>query len=373
MAQSNEPSTLREQARMIADGEASSTELVELALARIDATQQTLNAFRAVCAEEARAGAREADAQIARGERAPLLGVPVAIKDDVDLAGYSTPFGTAGEHPVARHDSEAVARLRAAGAVIVGKTTTCEYGQWPISESSSHGQTRNPWALGHTPGGSSGGSAAAVAAGVVSAAVGSDGAGSVRIPAAWCHLVGVKPQRGRISTWPEVDSFNGLTCIGPLARTVDDAALMLDVLAGNHPGDRDRPPAPRGSFVQAARSGPERMRIGLALRAPFVTVRTRLHPAIRAATVRMAARLEELGHEVTEISLPYTQLRYALLGAGIIPRGTAGVGEWLARHPDPSLLDPRTREWGRFGRVVGRRLVPLARRLERPYQRLMGR
>ncbi|MHB8492698.1 MAG: amidase family protein, partial [Solirubrobacteraceae bacterium] len=179
--------------------------------------------------------------------------------------------------------------------------------------------------------------------------------------------------RGRISTWPDVDSFNGLSCIGPLARTVDDAALLLDVLTGNHPTDRDRPPAPQGSFLECARRVPQRLRVGLAMRPPFVTVRTRLDPSIRAATERIAGCLTELGHEVTEVQLPYSELRYALLGAGIIPRGTAGVGEWLARHPDPTLLDPRTREWGRFGRVVGRRLVPLARRLERPYQRLMGR
>src|SRR5439155_13314524 len=132
---------------------------------------------------------------------------------------------------------------RTAGAVIVGKTTTPEIGQWPWTESIACGATRNPWNLDHTPGGSSGGSAAAVAAGLVPAAVGSDGAGSVRIPAAWTGLVGLKGQRGRISTWPDAEAFHGITCFGPLTRTVDDAALLLDVLAGNHDGDRHRPPA----------------------------------------------------------------------------------------------------------------------------------
>ena len=118
-----------------------------------------------------------------------------------------------------------VRRLRAAGAVIVGKTNTCELGQWPFTSGPAFGHTRNPWSRNHTPGGSSGGSAAAVAAGLVAAAIGSDGAGSVRIPAAWTHLVGIKPQRGRISTWPLPEAFNGITVNGVLAHTVTDAAL----------------------------------------------------------------------------------------------------------------------------------------------------
>ena len=126
-----------------------------------------------------------------------------------------------------------VRRLRAAGAVIVGKTNTCELGQWPFTSGPAFGHTRNPWSREHTPGGSSGGSAAAVAAGLVTAAIGSDGAGSVRIPAAWTHLVGIKPQRGRISTWPLPEAFNGITVNGVLARTVADAALVLDAASGN--------------------------------------------------------------------------------------------------------------------------------------------
>ena len=239
-----------------------------------------LNAFRCVRAQKALAEADEADRRLAAGERAPLLGVPIAIKDDIDLAGETTPFGCRGEgFETATEDCEAVRRLRAAGAVIVGKTTTPELGQWPITEGEAFGVTRDPWSLEHTPGGSSGGSAAAVAAGVVPAALGSDGLGSVRIPAAWTHLVGIKPQRGRISTWPETAAFHGLACIGPLARTVGDAALLLDAASGNHPEDRDQPPPPgSGTFADAAdrgASGAGRpLRIALALgNPPFTTVR----------------------------------------------------------------------------------------------------
>ncbi|MDG4865789.1 amidase family protein, partial [Streptomyces sp. T-3] len=202
---------LAQTARSLADGETSSRAQVEQALARIEASQESLNAFRLVRAEAALAEAEAADKRLAAGERLPLLGVPVAVKDDMDVAGEPTAFGCRGEFPRKTEDAEAVRRLRAAGAVIVGKTNSCELGQWPFTEGPAFGDTRNPWNTRHTPGGSSGGSAAAVAAGLVPAALGSDGAGSVRIPAAWTHLVGIKPQRGRISSMPEPEAFKGIT------------------------------------------------------------------------------------------------------------------------------------------------------------------
>ncbi|MEV0474848.1 amidase family protein, partial [Streptomyces prunicolor] len=217
---------LAESARALAAGEVTARALTEEALARIDSTQASLNAFRIVRREAALAEAEAADRELAAGVRKPLLGVPVAVKDDMDVAGEPTAFGCRGEFPPVAEDGEAVRRLRAAGAVIVGKTNTCELGQWPFTEGPAFGATRNPWNSRHTPGGSSGGSAAAVAAGLVPAALGSDGAGSVRIPAAWTHLIGVKPQRGRISTWPRGESFQGITVNGTLARTVADAALL---------------------------------------------------------------------------------------------------------------------------------------------------
>lgn len=204
------PAGLQEQTLLLQAGETTSRELVEAALERAEATQETLNAFRVICSEEALSAADEADRRLANGDGAPLLGVPVAIKDDVDLTGHTSPFGCGGGSPAVR-DAEAVRRLREAGAIPIGKTHAPEVGQWHFTETPLHGATRNPWNTDHTPGGSSGGAAAAVAAGVVPAAIGSDGAGSIRIPAAWTGLVGLKPQRGRVSTWPDPEAFNGLS------------------------------------------------------------------------------------------------------------------------------------------------------------------
>ncbi len=334
-------------------------ELVELTLARIAATQPTLNAFRIVCAESARAEAAEADLRLAAGERLPLLGVPVAVKDDVDVAGYPTAFGCAGKFPIKTADSELVRRLRAAGAVIVGKTNTPEVGLYPFTEGLAFGVTRNPWSLEHTPGGSSGGGAAAVAAGIVPAAVGSDGAGSVRIPAGWCGLVGVKPQRGRISTWPDAESFHGLTCFGPLTRTVADAALMLDVLSGSHPEDLHRPPAPSEPYAASIRREPDRLRIALSLRHPYSAAPVKLHPDIRAAIQRLGCVLRELGHELID-----TTPRYRLMGLTLIARGQSGVHDWVSRIPDRSLLDPRTRATARIGGLLSKTILGSARRME---------
>ncbi len=350
----------------LAAGDASSAELVDRALARIDETQPTLNAFRCVRPDAARTEAAEADRRLAAGERAPLLGVPVAIKDDVDLAGDSTPFGCRGDFPVQDRDCELVRRLREAGAIIVGKTTTPEVGLYPITEGAAFGVTRNPWNLDHTPGGSSGGSAAAVAAGIVPAAIGSDGAGSVRIPAAWTHLVGIKPQRGRISTWPNIGSFNGLAVNGPLARSVGDAALLLDVASGNHSTDVYRPPPPAATYAEAAQRDPGRLRVALSLRAAFSGTRWRLHPAIRAQVERLASVLTGLGHEIVR-----AEPRYGLIGLNLVTRGQGAVRDWTRTAPDRSLLDKRTRETATFGAILSPAL-PIARRLEPRMQRRVG-
>ncbi len=363
------PAGLRKQADALAAGSVSAVALVDAALERIEASQATLNAFRCVRAGAARAEALEADRRLAAGERLPLLGVPVAIKDDIDLDGDPTAFGCAGMFEAKSEDSEVARRLKLAGAVIVGKTNSPELGQWPFTEGSAFGATRNPWSTGHTPGGSSGGSAAAVAAGLVAAAVGSDGAGSVRIPAAWTHLVGIKPQRGRISTWPDPESFYGLTCFGPLAREVEDAALLLDVLTGNHPGDRHRPPPPLEPFATvAARRDPGHLRIALSLRIPFSGTGLRLDPEIGTAVERLAATLEGLGHEVI-VADP----SYGLEGLSFLPRSSAGIYEWSKRVPDPGGLDPRTRENARVGRLLKGPALAVARAAERPVQRLIGR
>lgn len=361
------PGPLHEQARRLAAGEVTSVDLVARALDDAEATQPTLNGFRLLRREQALDEARAADRRLAAGESAPLLGVPTAVKDDTDLAGHPTAFGCAGDFEPKTADAELPRRLRAAGAVIIGKTNTPELGQWPFTEGAAFGKTRNPWDLDASPGGSSGGAAAAVSAGVLAAAIGSDGAGSVRIPASWTNLVGVKPQRGRISTWPEPEAFHGITVNGPLARTVADAALLLDVTAGRRDGDLHTPPVPEGTFVEAARREPGRLRIALSTKVPFSGFPARLDPQIRAGVERLAEVLTGLGHDVVE-----ADPAYGLAGLSFLPRSHAGLRTWLARIPDPSLLDPRTRENCRNARVVGGPLLPLARGADRLLQRRVG-
>ncbi|MGW1591690.1 amidase [Streptomyces sp. NPDC002386] len=356
---------LAESARALAAGEVTSRALVERALARIEATRPTLNAFRVVRAEAALAEADAADRELAAGVRRPLLGVPVAVKDDMDVAGEPTAFGCRGEFPPAAEDGEAVRRLRAAGAVIVGKTNTCELGQWPFTEGPAFGETRNPWHTGHTPGGSSGGSAAAVAAGLVPAALGSDGAGSVRIPASWTHLIGIKPQRGRISTWPRGEAFHGITVNGTLARTVADAALLLDAAGGNHARDPHRPP--RLTVSEAVGRDPGRLRIALSLKPPFTAVPARLRPEVRDRVLGLAERLAALGHTVEEADPPYGQI-----GLTFVPRATAGIADYVREAPDLALLDPRTRGAARLGRLLGGAPLRAARRAEAVLHRRIG-
>lgn len=321
------------QAAQLAEGTVSSARLTENAVNRIKASQPVLNAFRVLRIDDARREAAEADRRLAAGERSPLLGVPIAVKDDTDVAGLPTAFGCSGDFPVCHADAEVVTNLKRAGAVIIGKTNTPEVGQWPFTESSTFGVTRNPWQLDHSPGGSSGGSAAAVAAGLVAAALGSDGAGSIRIPAAWAHLVGIKPQRGRVPTAPEPELFHGLTVFGPLTRTVDDAAVLLDVMAGT--GE---------TYHRAARMRPRRLRIGLSLRPPFSGFTTRLDPQVGRAVLRLARILAELGHRVVE-----AEPRYGLIGLDFLPRSLGGVADWVDRVPDADRLDPRTRSNARIG------------------------
>jgi amidase len=355
------------QAAALAAGEVSSRELTARSLERIAATQPTLNAFRVVCDEQALADADEADRRLAAGERAPLLGVPFAIKDDVDLSGHSTPFGCAGEHRPAERDAEPVRRLREAGAIVVGKTNAPEVGQWHFSETEAFGATRNPWQLEHTPGGSSGGAAAAVAAGIVAGAMGSDGAGSIRIPAAWTNLVGLKPQRGRVSTWPDAEAFNGLSCYGPLTRDVADAALALDVLAGNVPADRHHVAPPAEPFVDAAASPPRPLRIALSFATP-IGAPGKVDPEHRAAIEALASTLTELGHEVEE-----RDPDYGLVGAALIPRGMPAVEAWLTAHEiDRAQLESRTRVHARMGRLLSGAPLRAARAAELPLRRRMG-
>lgn len=358
--------TLTDLLYRLASGAVTSRELVRCSLHGIDVSQSRLNAFRVVLTESALADAAEADRRRAAGDDAPLLGVPIAVKDDVDIAGVPTAFGTFGYVRTATADAEVVRRLKAAGAVIVGKTNTCELGQWPFTSGPGFGHTRNPWSRKHTPGGSSGGSAAAVAAGLVTAAIGSDGAGSVRIPAAWTHLVGIKPQRGRISTWPMPEVFNGITVNGVLARTVADAALVLDAVSGNVDGDLHKPPPVRVSDHVGTAPGP--LRIAMSTRFPFTGFRARLHPEIRAALEAVADRLKLLGHSVVTGNPDYG-LR---LSWNFLSRSTSGLVDWAERVGGGVDWDPRTLANMRMGRVLSESILRTARAREAADQRRVG-
>jgi amidase len=358
---------LREQVSLLRDGHTTSRELVEAALERAEGAQSTLNPFRVICSDEALVAAEEADRRLGDGSGAPLLGVPVVIKDDVDLAGHTTPFGCGGGQPAVR-DAEAVRRLREAGAIVIGKTHAPEVGQWHFTETPLHGATRNPWNPDHTPGGSSGGAAVAVAAGVVPAAIGSDGAGSIRIPAAWTGLIGLKPQRGRVSTWPEPESFNGLSCYGPLTRNVGDAALLLDAVHGNVPADLHRPQPPSEPFSTAASREPGCLRIALSFATPFA-VTDKVDPEHRAEIEAFAERLAGLGHEIIRVDPDY-----GLVGPALIPRGMAGLAQWLQAHgEDRSGLEARTRTHARFGNALSGVPLRLSRAAEPGLRRRIGR
>ncbi|MCB0928715.1 MAG: amidase [Mycobacterium sp.] len=358
--------TVAHQLYQLAGGERTALELTRRSLAAIEASQPTLNAFRVVLAERALATAAEADRRRAAGQKAPLLGVPIAIKDDVDLAGAPTAFGTDGWIPPAATDAELVRRLDAAGAVIVGKTNTCELGQWPFTSGPGFGHTRNPWSRKHTPGGSSGGAAAAVAAGLVAAAIGSDGAGSVRIPAAWTNLVGIKPQRGRISTWPLPDTFNGITVNGVLAHTVADAALVLDAISGSTDGDVHIPEPV--SAYDGVRSAPGDLRVALSTRFPFTGFPARLDPQIAAALRTVAGQLTELGHTVVEGNPDYG-LR---LSWSFLARSTSGLLPWRERLGPGARWDRRTLSNFTMGQLLSQRILKRARREEKNQQRRIG-
>ncbi|BCI87043.1 hypothetical protein NIIDMKKI_22490 [Mycobacterium kansasii] len=211
-----------------------------------------------------------------------------------------------------------------------------------------------------------GGSAAAVAAGLVTAAIGSDGAGSIRVPAAWTHLVGIKPQRGRISTWPLPEAFNGITVNGVLARTVADAALVLDAASGNVEGDLHRPPPVTASDYVGIAPGP--LKIALSTRAPFNGFRAKLHPEILAATRQVGEQLQLLGHTVVRGNPDYSvQMSWDFLA-----RSTAGLWEWAQRLGDDVTLDPRTVSNLRTGHMLSQAILRSARRHEAAAHRRVG-
>jgi amidase len=305
-----------ELAALVRSGELSAAELVQASLDRIDALQPTINAFTHVAHESA----LETALAIGAGDPRPFAGVPIAVKDNRAVAGMPLTMCSDlfGDY-VARADAFLVRRLRDAGFVIVGKTTLPENGILPTTESRRSGPTANPWGLDRTPGGSSGGSAAAVAAGMVPIAHGNDGGGSIRIPAACCGLVGLKPARGRVSLGP--DAGHGfLVTDGVLTRTVADTAAALDVLAGYEPGDATWAAPPRGAYAELMEGNmipAHPLRVALVLNPPLDDAE--LDPVNAAAARDSAALLESLGHHVEEYEAPWS-------GRGLLSDFTRAFG-----------------------------------------------
>ena len=255
---------LTEQIETLARRKLSPVELMEATLARIDATRESLNAFTALHErEQLLARAREAEERITTGRARPLEGIPLGVKDLEDAAGLVTSQGSLPfRENVAASDSVQVARLRAAGAIVVGKTNAPEFGYTAITKNLLFGASRNPWDLERTPGGSSGGSSAAIAGGVVSLATASDGGGSVRLPASFTGCFGLKPSFGRIPNESDLWVMNDTSVQGPLTRTVEDAALHLDLTVGAHPLDPNSLPHPGVSYRDILADLPRGLRVG---------------------------------------------------------------------------------------------------------------
>ncbi|MFB9881388.1 amidase [Planobispora siamensis] len=299
--------TALEQAAAVRHREISPVEITEHYLDRIARLDPEVGAYVTVTPELALEQAHKAEARAQAGDDAsPLLGVPIPIKDLNLVKDVPIHFGSATyDDFVAPVDDSVVERLRDAGTIMLGKTATPEFGMPCYTETSVSPPTRNPWDLSRSAGGSSGGAAAAVAAGLAPAAQGSDGAGSIRIPASVCGLYGIKPTRGRISFAPIIPDLAGLSTNGPLARNVADAAALLDVMTHNNPGDLYHAPPPElGSFTAYAGRDPGRLRI--ARYCESVVPGAELDPEVLAAYEHASAELAALGHEVVDIAPPFS-------------------------------------------------------------------
>jgi amidase len=326
-----------ELAGLVRSKEVSATELVAAALERIEALQPTLNAFLHIDAE----GALAAAEQISADDPRPFAGVPIAMKDTTIVAGmpYTMASDMFGDF-VPAHDSYVTRRVRDAGFVIVGKTSMPELGILPVSEPRRFGPVRNPWDADRTPGGSSGGAAAAVASGMVPLAHGSDGGGSIRIPAACCGLVGLKPTRGRISRGPDLGD-DLLVQDGTLTRTVAETAEMLDILSGYEIGDTTWAPAPSMPFVEAAQREPGKLKIGYTTTPP---IEAALDPLCEQAVHDAAQLLTDLGHDVDEAPAPWGQddpmQAFTMAFGTPIAMGLFFGGLVTGREPSPELMEP---------------------------------
>jgi Asp-tRNA(Asn)/Glu-tRNA(Gln) amidotransferase A subunit family amidase len=327
-------------AAMIRAKEVSPVEVVAAVLARIERLNPTLNAYCTVTADLARAAARRAEAAVLQGaELGPLHGVPFSLKDLTPTQGIRTTFGSKiYEHHVPAEDAVLVERLRAAGGVLLGKTNTPEFGCKGLTDNKVFGITYNPWHLERTPGGSSGGAGAAVAAGLGPLAEGSDLAGSIRMPASFCGIVGFKPSPGRIPRYPNLNAWNTLSVNGPLTRTVADAALMFQVMSGPDPRDPLSLPASGEDFLAATQGDPSLKGWRVAW-TPDLKLAP-VEPVVQAICRQAVRVFADLGCQIDEDSPDVSGAHelFAVLNANL---RLAAVGDYVDQwreHMDPLLV-----------------------------------
>jgi len=318
--------TIAVAAERLRRGELSAVELTRAALDRIAATDGAVHAFLTVTADAALTAAAEADTRLRSGQAAgPLTGIPVAIKDVIATAGVRTTAASKIlEHFVPTYDATVTSRLKQAGAVIVGKVNCDEFAMGSSNENSAYGVTRNPWDLARVPGGSSGGSAAAVAAGQALAALGTDTGGSIRLPASFCGVVGLKPTYGRVSRHGVIAFASSLDQPGPLGRTTWDVAALLAAIAGPDPHDLTCAARPADDYLAALEGGARGLRVGV----PKEWFGGGLQPEVEARVREALATYQRLGARLVEISLPHT--RYGIAAYYLI--ATAEASANLARY-----------------------------------------
>ena len=338
-----------ELASMVRSGEVSARELVQTALDRIEQLNGELNAFVDLDPE----GALAAADAVRPGDERPFAGVPTAIKNNRPVRGMRLTYGCElMEDYIPDYDHNVTRRLRDAGFISVGTTTLPEYGILPTTEARLFGPTRNPWDTNRTPGGSSGGAAAAVASGMLPVAHGNDGGGSIRIPAACCGLVGLKPARGRISAAPELGD-SALSIDGVLTWTVADTAAILDVLAGYEPGDATWAPPPDEAFAVAAGRTPRALRIAATTFSPVDDAV--VDPMCAQAVADASELLRSLGHEVEEVEPPWqdegTREIFGAVFSNHIALSIAYSGTIAGREPTAADMEPMS--WAIFSMIKG--------------------
>jgi len=343
-------------------GELSAVELLDACLAAVDAGNPQLNAVVWRNDDDGRSAAAEADRRLAAGDDAPFLGVPLPIKDLTPVAGWPVSYGSRGGPEAVSEESELVVdALVRAGFVLCGRTNTPEFGVLTVAENARYGISRNPWDTNRSPGGSSGGAGAAVAGGMFPIAHANDGGGSIRIPASYCGLVGLKPSRGRVPRLGQ--GWLGAVVEGVVARTVADSAAVLDAIAGPDPLAWYNAPAPSRPFAEEIDTPPGQLRIGLMAKAPLGLP---TDDACIAGAREVAATLEELGHTVEEVEVPTFSEELVPPFIVLTVGGLAdyeGV-DWSAVEPHIAHQRRHSGELGAFDYVVAARTLELISRRE---------